>query len=78
MNTGNIADWNGNMMDIGPIYPFVGWEVWMVIIAVVFWLGWHYLQIQMENRLHDAEAQKLRQGDNLQKAIAAEHSPERM
>ena len=62
MNTGNIADWNGNMMDIGPIYPFVGWEVPMVIIAVIFWIGWHYLQIRMENRQHEAEAQKLRQG----------------
>jgi len=50
MNTGNIANWDGNMMDIGPIYPFVGWEVPMVIIAFIFWIGWHYLQIQMENR----------------------------
>jgi hypothetical protein len=78
MNTGNIANWDGNMMDIGPIYPFVGWEVPMVIIAFIFWIGWHYLQIQMENRQLEAEAQKLRQGDNLQKAIAAEHAPERM
>lgn len=78
MNTGNIANWDGNVMDIGPIYPFVGWETLMVIIAVVFWLGWHYLQIRMENRQLESEAQKLRQGDNLQKAIAAEHAPERM
>jgi hypothetical protein len=78
MNTGNIANWDGNMMDIGPLYPFVGWEVPMVIIAVVFWLGWHYLQIQMENRMLESEAQKLRQGDNLQKALASEHNPERM
>jgi hypothetical protein len=78
MNTGNIANWDGNMMDIGPIYPFVGWEGVMVIIAVIFWIGWHYLQIQMENRMLESEAQKLRQGDNLQKAIAAEHEPERM
>ena len=78
MNTGNITDWNGNILDIGPIYPFVGWETLMVIIAVVFWLGWHYLQIRMENRLHEDEAHKLREGDNLQKAMAVEHSPERM
>ena len=78
MNTGNITDWNGYLMDIGPIYPFVRWGVPMVIIAFIFWIGWHYLQIQMENRQLEAEAQKLRQGDNLQKAIAAEHNPERM
>jgi len=78
MNTGNITNWDGNILDIGPIYPFVGWEGLMVVICVIFWLGWHYLQIRMENRQHDAEAQKLRQGDNLQKAIAAEHEPQRM
>ena len=30
MNTGEIANWDGNMLDIGPIYPFVGWEGLMV------------------------------------------------
>jgi hypothetical protein len=78
MNTGNIANWDGNILDIGPIYPFVGWEGTMVVIAVIFWIGWHILQIRMENALHDTEAQSLRQGDNLQKAIASEHEPERM
>ena len=78
MNTGNIANWDGNILDIGPIYPFVGWEGTMVVIAVIFWIGWHIMQIRMENAQHDAEAQSLRQGDNLQKAIAAEHEPERM
>ena len=78
MMTGNFANWDGKMIDLGPIYPFVGWEVPMVIIAVIFWIGWHYMQIRMENRQLEAEAQNLRQGDNLQKAIAAEHNPERM
>ncbi len=50
MNTGNIANWDGDILDIGPIYPFVGWEGTMVVIAVIFWIGWHILQIRMENR----------------------------
>ena len=78
MQTGNIGDWSGNMFDIGPIYPFAGWEVPMVILCAIFWIGWHYLQIRMENQRHDAEALSLRQGDNLQKALQAEHTPERM
>jgi hypothetical protein len=78
MTTGNFSDWNGNMFDIGPIYPFVGWEVPMVIIGFVFWIGWHYLQIRMEDGQHDEQARILRQGDNLQKALQAEHTPERM
>jgi hypothetical protein len=78
MTTGNFTDWSGNMTDIGPLYPFVGWEVPMTIICIVFWIGWHFWQIRMENRHLDEETAKLRQGDNLQKAILAEHTPERM
>jgi len=78
MNTGLVDNWNGNMFDIGPIYPFVGWEVPMVILCFVFWIGWHYLQMKMENRTLDNEAMALRQGNNLEKALEAEHSLERM
>ena len=75
MTTGNFTDWNGNMFDLGPIYPFVGSEVFMVIVAFVFWLGWHYLQIRMENRQLDDEARELRKADNLQKALQSERPP---
>ena len=78
MNTGEIANWDGNMLDIGPIYPFVGWEGLMVVLCLVFWIGWHYLQIRTENQNLENEARELRQGDNLQKALQAEHTPERM
>lgn len=78
MMTGNFSDWSGNMFDLGPLYPFVGWEVPMVLICLVFWIGWHFLQIRMENRRLEDQAAKLRQGDNLQKAILTEHTPERM
>ena len=76
--TGNFTDWNGNIVDIGPIYPFVGWEMLMVIVLIVFWIGWHFMQIRMENRRRTNEARALRQGDNLQRALQAEHTLERM
>jgi hypothetical protein len=78
MTTGNFTDWNGNMLDLGPIYPFVGWEVPMVILAFIFWIGWHIVQLRMETRQQDEEARLLRQGDNLLKAVLSEHTPERM
>ena len=77
MTTGNFANWDGDLTQLGPIYPFVGSETLMVILAVIFWIGWHYLQIRMENRTHDADAAKLRQGNNLQKAVEAERVIER-
>jgi hypothetical protein len=77
MTTGNFANWDGNLLDIGPIYPFVGWEGVMTVIAVIFWIGWHYLQFRAENRQLDEEAAALRQGDSLRKAVEAERPVER-
>ena len=76
--TGNFTNWDGNILDIGPIYPFVGWETLMVIVLVVAWVGWHIMQMRMENKLHDDDARLLRQGDNLHRAMADEHTLERM
>ncbi|HXV25062.1 MAG TPA: hypothetical protein VED46_12485 [Alphaproteobacteria bacterium] len=50
MSTGNFTDWTGNMLDIGPIYPFVGSEVLMVIIGFIFVIGWFVLQAGVESR----------------------------
>ena len=78
MNTGSFSDWSGAMFDIGPLYPFVGWETAMVIVLAVFWIGWHVVQMRGENSQLEREARKLREGDNLQKAVQIERSPERM
>jgi len=77
MNTANFANWDGNILDIGPIYPFVGWEGTMVVVGFIFWIGWHILQIRAENRQLEDEAAQLRQAGNLQKAVEAEQPVER-
>nr|WP_298681738.1 hypothetical protein [uncultured Dongia sp.] len=78
MSTGNFDNWDGNVLDIGPIYPFVGYEGLMVILCIVFWVGWHVIQMRMENAELDAEARALKQPGNLAKAVHDEHTPERM
>lgn len=78
MSTANFTNWDGNLLDIGPIYPFVGWEGFMVALCVIFWVGWHILQIKTENKQLDDEAKMLRQSGRLQKALETEHTPERM
>jgi hypothetical protein len=72
MNTGMVNNWDGNLIDIGPIYPFVGWEVLMVVLGFIFWIGWHYLQMRAENEQLDQEARRLRQSGDLQKLLQAE------
>lgn len=78
MSTGTIDNWDGNILDIGPIYPFVGWEGFMTLLCVIFWVGWHIWQIKIENKRLEREDVMLRQSGNLQKAVTDEHSPQRM
>jgi Zn-dependent protease with chaperone function len=78
MTNGTFTDWNGSISDIGPIYPLVGWEVLMVILLVAFLVWWHFMQIRMENDADREAAEELRNGDNLAKALEAEHTQERM
>jgi hypothetical protein len=77
MTTANFANWDGDLLQIGPIYPFVGWEGIMVLIALVFWIVWHILQIRAENSQLEEEAANLRKAGNLQKAVEAESPVER-
>ena len=78
MSTGNFTDWTGDMNALGPIYPFVGSEMLMVILAVIFWLGWSFLQKRMETRNLEREAAELRKSGQLQKALEFERPPQRM
>ena len=76
--TGNFTNWDGDLTAVGPIYPFVGSEMLMVLILLVVWIGWHIVQLRMENRQMDDEARALRQGDALDLVLQAEHTIERM
>lgn len=78
MMTGDFQNWTGTILEIGPIYPFVGSEVLLWILGMAFWIGWHVLQVRRENRQLDEEARVLRQGDNLQRTVQAELTIERM
>lgn len=39
-----------NPADIGPLYPFVGTEVPLTIIAITLWIFFHILHTREENR----------------------------
>lgn len=57
MSTGNFQDFAGNMTEIGPMYPFVGWEWLFTLLCFVFWIGWHSWQIRIESREFREEAE---------------------
>jgi len=56
MATNGIESWAVDLKDVSAIYPFQGTEVLLVIVGVVFWIGWHVMQARVEAReLQDAE-----------------------
>ena len=55
MTTASFESWAGNISEIGPIYPFVGSEVLLLIIGLVTWIGWHIWQSSHETRTYDEE-----------------------
>ncbi|MFT4582235.1 MAG: hypothetical protein ACI915_000016 [Gammaproteobacteria bacterium] len=68
MNTG-IESWNVNLMEIGPMYPFVGSEMWLTVIGVVLWLLWHVVQARAETEEIAKEAAKYLRPEALTKAM---------
>ena len=69
MNTGEITNWAGNPQEIGAMYPFVGAEVFMVVLLILFWSIWTIWQFKSEGAALEEEAQALR--SSVQVALTA-------
>ncbi len=49
LSTTAVETWVGtDISQLGPIYPMVGSEVILLIIGLVFWLGFHFAQAGIE------------------------------
>ena len=55
MATTSYTSWAADLAEVGAVYPFVGSEVVMVILGVVFWLTCQILMSKMENEELEAE-----------------------
>jgi hypothetical protein len=69
MSTNGIESWAVDLKDVGAIYPFQGSEVLLVILGLVFWIGWHVIQTRQENAEIAADEAADRSGDETRKAI---------
>lgn len=67
-----IESFAGTITDIGPMYPFVGSELLLVVVAGAFWIAWHVLQLRAEQREFEEDAARLRDADGMRKAIERE------
>lgn len=71
-STTPITTWAVDLADVTLIYPFVGWEVAMTIVAVALWIGWHIWQVQFENATYKEDIAKHATSENLRKATSGE------
>ncbi len=72
MSTG-IESWNVDLLTIGPMYPFPGSEVLLVIFGLATWIVWHIWQAKMETSNYADDLKTLKQGDNMAKALKGEN-----
>ncbi len=60
-------------VDVGPIYPLVGWEPLMFVACVVFCVVFMVWKFRMENTKYTVMAARLRKSDVLSKTLAVNH-----
>lgn len=68
MSTTGYESWAGDLANVGAIYPFQGWEGVMVVIGVVFWLGWHRIQYVRESE-HLEKARHIGDKDRIEQSL---------
>lgn len=64
MRTGLIENWTGNPAEIGPMYPFVGFEVPVVLVCFILWILYTIWQMRFEHTHYAREEQELRKSDS--------------
>ncbi|MBY5988248.1 hypothetical protein FIU89_07420 [Roseovarius sp. THAF27] len=73
MSTTAVETWAGaDLSQIGPIYPMVGTEMILVIVGVLFWLGFHVLQARIERRELDGDEAAARSPERIKRVFEEE------
>lgn len=61
--------WAVDLSKVGAIYPWLGWEVVMVVVAVLAWLIWHVVQIRQEEAKYTDSTRLYGKKEEISKAI---------
>jgi hypothetical protein len=69
MTTNGMTSWAVDLKDVGAIYPFQGSEYLLVLLGLIFWIGWHILQTRQETEIIEKELKADPRGDKTRAAI---------
>lgn len=63
------STWAVDLKDVGAVYPLLGWEMIMVLVAIALWILWHIVQIRQENRDYAEDIKKYGSKESIKKAL---------
>lgn len=69
MTTGLISSWATNPAEVGPLYPFVSWEMFFFVVCFVLWILYTLWQLKFESQNYRSENQDLSRGNRLLETI---------
>ncbi len=72
MSTTPIDTWAVDLADVTLIYPGVGSEVIMAVVAIVLWLAWHVWQVKHESATYEEEKRKYGAPEHIDKATSGD------
>lgn len=72
MSTGLVENWTGTISEIGPLYPFVGTEVFWWIVGVALWILWHVWQARHESQEYADDLRNFDNEKSYKKALGGE------
>lgn len=63
------SSWAVDLANIGPIYPWQGMELIMVIVAVAAWILWHIIQFREEKEEFARDIAEYGNKESIKKAL---------
>ena len=64
MGTGLVDSWMGNPADVGPMYPFVGFEAPLFFVCLLLWILYTIWQMKNESTHYAMEGEELQKSAN--------------
>ena len=69
MSTNGMSSWAVDLKDVAAVYPFQGTEFLLFILGMVFWIGWHVMQMRNEDTEVEHEMEADASGEKAKAAI---------
>lgn len=63
------STWAVDLADVGAVYPWQGYELIMVIVAVAAWILWHIIQLREEKTEFAEDIAKYGSKESIKKAL---------